>query len=215
MNPCDISLYAILDPNRTRNRPLVEMAKAAAEGGITLLQYRDKQADIRGLIDNAHQIQSALKPYNIPLLINDRVDVALAVSADGVHLGQSDMPAIDARRLLGQEAIIGLTIKTVEQAKAAPVDLLDYVCIGGVYSTLSKDNPINIGLEGWHKVASHFRNTCPDLPVGAIAGIDETNLADVMNNGADGAAIISAVFMADDVIAATRNLKSILVEHSS
>ncbi len=209
---CDISLYAILDPNRTRDRPLDEMARAAAEGGITLLQYRDKHADTRTLIDNARKIKSALQPYDIPLLINDRVDVALATGASGVHVGQSDMVPQDARRLLGDDAIIGLTIKTSEHAKAAPIELLDYVCIGGVYSTLSKDNPNCIGLEGWRNVAAHFRKTSPNLPVGAIAGIDATNLADVINNGADGAAIISAIFMADDVSDATRNLKSILAE---
>ena len=212
MSTCDVSLYAILDPNRTRGRPLSEMAHVAAEGGITLLQYRDKQADTRTLINNAREIKLALQPYDIPLLINDRVDVALAVGASGVHVGQSDMVPQDARRLLGNEAIIGLTIKTREHAISAPTELLDYVCIGGVYSTLSKDNPSNIGLDGWSDIAAHFRETCPNLPVGAIAGIDETNLADVINNGADGAAIISAIFMADDVTAAARKLKSILVE---
>ncbi len=212
MSTCDISLYAILDPNRTRGRPLIKMVRAAAEGGITLLQYRDKQADTRTLINNAREIKSALQPYDIPLLINDRVDVALAVGASGVHVGQSDMNPQDARRLLGNEAILGLTIKTTAHANAAPTELLNYVCIGGLCSTLSKDNPNNIGLDGWRDIAAHFRDNSPNLPVGAIAGIDETNLANVITNGADGAAIISAIFMADDVTAAARNLKSILAE---
>lgn len=215
MNPCDISLYAIIDPFRTRNRPLTDLTKAAADGGITLLQYRDKQADTRTLIDNAATIKRVLEPYQIPLLINDRVDVALAVGAEGVHVGQSDMKPVDARRLLGRDAIIGLTIKSIGNAEQAPLDLIDYACIGGVYTTLSKDNPDSIGLEGWATIASVFRQSSRDLPVGAIAGIDATNLGEVLQNGANGAAIISAIFMADDVEAATRKLKKIVGEKLS
>lgn len=212
-NPrCDISLYAILDPARTRGRSLGELARQTAEGGTTLLQYRDKTADTRTLIDNARTIKAALKGYNVPVLMNDRIDVALAAELDGVHVGQSDMHVSDARRLLGPDAIIGLTIKNIGHAKAAPIELLDYACAGGIYTTLSKDNPSNIGLEGWAKIAAHFRDVAPSFPVGGIAGIDETNLADVIKNGADGAAIISAIFMADDVTAATRRLSHILRE---
>jgi thiamine-phosphate pyrophosphorylase len=214
MNVCDISLYAILDPRRTRGRPLADMARAAADGGITLLQYRDKHSDTRTLVDNAAAIKSALAPYGIPLLINDRVDVAMAVDAAGVHVGQSDMKSRDARRLLGTKAIIGLTIKTTDHAINAPLDVIDYACIGGVYGTLSKDNPSEIGLNGWRDIARHFRHHAPHLPVGAIAGIDASNIASVLQNGADGAAIISAIFMADDVKTATRELKQ-MVERSA
>ena len=210
MNKCDISLYAIIDPERTRGRPLGDLVKSAADGGITLLQYRDKLSDTRSLISNAEIIKNALSSYSIPLLINDRVDVALAVEAEGVHVGQSDMAPADARRLLGADALIGLTIKSLENARAAPLDVIDYACIGGVFTTLSKDNPSNIGLQGWAQVADHFRQAAPNLPVGAIAGIDADNLASVLNNGADGAAIISAIFMADDVTGATKQLKSII-----
>ncbi len=209
MNHCDISLYGIIDPQRTRGRPLADLTKQAADGGITLLQYRDKNADTRTLIDNAATISRALEPYQVPLLINDRVDVALVIEADGVHVGQSDMAPEDARRLLGPNAIIGLTIKSIENAQNAPPDVIDYACIGGVYSTLSKDNPSNIGLQGWQSIAAHFRQVAPQMPVGAIAGSDADNLEAVLRNGADGAAIISAIFMADDVTAAPSELKQI------
>lgn len=215
MNDCDISLYAIIDPQRTRGRSLGDLAKAAADGGITLLQYRDKTADTKTLVDNAATIKRALESYNVPLLINDRVDVAMAVEAQGVHVGQSDMAPGDARRLLGADAIIGLTIKSLENARMAPLDTIDYACIGGVYTTLSKDNPSNIGLDGWAGIADHFRTVAPQLPVGAIAGINSDNLAAVLANGADGAAIISAIFMSDDVCQATRQLKSIIESHPS
>lgn len=213
MNHCDISLYAILDPARTQGRDLAQMAQSAAKGGITLLQYRDKNSDTREMIDNARLIKSALAPYNIPLLINDRIDVALASNADGVHVGQSDMHPEDVRKLLGEKAIVGLTIKDEHQAQEAPIELLDYVCAGGVYTTLSKHNPSNIGLVGWQKIHQVFQSRSTQLPVGAIAGIDATNLSDVLAAGADGAAIISAIFMADDVNAATAQLKTIVQEH--
>jgi len=215
MKICDISLYAILDPARTRDRPLDEMAVAAARGGATIMQYRDKHADTRALVANARLIGKALKPFGVPLLINDRVDVALVAGADGVHIGQADMTPEDARALLGEDAIIGLTIKTRDHAQAAPLEMLDYVCIGGIFDTLSKENRVSIGLEGWADVATHFRTSDPDLPVGAIAGIDAGNLRSVLDAGADGAAIISAIFMADDVEVSTRELCAILEEARS
>ena len=215
MMPLNISLYAILDPNRTKGRDLATLARAAAEGGITLMQYRDKHADTRTLVTRARQIHDALAPYDIPLLINDRVDVALAMGAEGVHVGQTDMMARDARRLLGPDAIVGLTIKDENHARAAPVEDIDYVCMGGVFDTLSKDNPSSIGIEGWQAIAGYFRANTPDLPVGAIAGIDATNAASVIKAGADGIAVISAIFMADDVTAATKELKLIIEESRS
>jgi thiamine-phosphate pyrophosphorylase len=207
---CDISLYAILDPARCRGRPLGDMARAAAIGGATLMQYRDKTASTRAMILRAIEIRAALAGSGVPLLINDRVDVALAVGANGVHVGQDDMAAHDARRLLGEGAIIGLTIKNARQAEQAPLDRIDYACIGGVYQTLSKDNPSAIGVEGWQQAAAPLRASAAAFPVGAIAGIDATNAAAVLRGGADGVAVISALFMADDVEQATRELKAIV-----
>lgn len=210
MTPCDITLYGILDPNRTQGRALADLAIEAAKGGATILQYRDKNASIRDLIEQGRAIKRALEGSGVPLLINDRVDAALAIGADGVHVGQGDMSPNDARGILGPNSIIGLTIKSEEHAKAAPVELLDYVCIGGVYNTLSKDNPVSIGLDGWQKIAAHFRNNGAKIPVGAIAGIDASNVADVIAAGADGAAIIAGLFMADDVEQASRNMLALI-----
>lgn len=206
----DITLHAILDPARCGGRDLAEMARAAAMGGATILQYRDKSGDVRAMIDNVRAVRAALEGSNVPLLVNDRVDVALATGADGVHVGQTDMGAEDARRLLGEERIVGLTIRTREHAQAAPLDVLDYVCIGGVFDTLSKENPTAIGVDGWRDAAEHFRTHAPSLPIGAIAGIDAANAREVMEAGADGIAVISAVFGADDVEAAARELKEAL-----
>lgn len=206
----DISLYGIIDPARCRNRPLDAMVRDAVAGGVTLLQYRDKTSDTATLVANARLIRSAIADSGVPLLINDRIDVAMAAGAHGVHIGQSDMAVEDARALLGERAIIGLTVKTAQQAQQVPVDLIDYACIGGVYDTLSKDNPTAIGLDGWQAAAAPLRARAPAFPVGAIAGIDAANAASVIAAGADGVAIISGIFMQDDVRSATQTLSNII-----
>ena len=154
----DLRLYALVDPERAGGRDLAVLARLVAQGGATLVQLRDKHSDTRLMVARARAIKAELAPLNVPLLINDRIDVALATGADGAHVGQDDMAAEDARRLLGADAIIGLSVKTVEQAAAAPIDLLDYVGIGGVFATSSKDNPSPpIGPSGLARIVSVFR----------------------------------------------------------
>src|SRR6185312_7121635 len=128
----DVRLNAIVDPERDGGHDLAELAGLVAEGGATLVQLRDKKSDTRAMIERARAIKAGLAPFKVPLVINDRVDVALVAGADGVHVGQTDMTVEDARRLLPPGAIIGLSINSVERAQAAPLDLLDYVGIGGV-----------------------------------------------------------------------------------
>lgn len=203
----DTRVYAVLDPARCRGRPLGEMAEAAARGGATLLQYRDKAGSTRSLIEAASEIGRALEPFGVPLLINDRVDVALAVGCAGVHVGAEDMPAADARRLLGPDRIVGCTVHSAEEADAVSGGILDYASVGGVFATASKHNPQPpIGLEGVRALIARL----PDLPICAIAGIDHDNAADVIAAGADGVAVISDIFMADDVTAATQRLRGIV-----
>jgi thiamine-phosphate pyrophosphorylase len=203
----DIRIYAVLDPARCRGRPLGEMAEAAARGGATLLQYRDKSGSTRSLIERALEIGRALAPFDVPLLINDRVDVALAAGCAGIHVGAEDMPATDARRLLGPESIIGCTVHSAEEADAVQAGGIDYASVGGVFATASKHNPqAPIGLEGVRALIARL----PDLPICAIAGIDQDNAADVIAAGADGIAVISDIFMADDVTAATQRLRGIV-----
>ena len=203
----DPSLYVVLDPHLCAGRPLEEIAAAAADGGATLFQLRDKESSTREQIDAARRIRRALAPYSVPLLINDRVDVALAAQAEGVHIGQQDMEVADARRLLGKEAIIGLTIRSMVEAEAAPRDLLDYASIGGVFPTQSKDNPAGpIGLDGLRQIAHYFANQ-GDLTLCAISGIKEENLAEVIQAGVGGVALISAVCAVPDPTAAARALR--------
>jgi thiamine-phosphate pyrophosphorylase len=203
----DLRLYALVDPERAGGRALPELARLVAQGGATLVQLRDKHGDTRSMIARARAIQAALAPFGVPLLINDRVDVALAAGAAGVHVGQDDMAAVDARRLLGRDAIIGLSVKTVAQAEAAAVELLDYAAIGGVFATSSKDNPDPpIGAAGLARIAGVFRGRAPDLPLCGIAGIDASNAAETIAAGADGVAVISALSLAPDPQAAARTL---------
>jgi thiamine-phosphate pyrophosphorylase len=207
----DLRLYALVDPERANRLALDELARRVAEGGATLVQLRDKHASTRRLVDEARAIKAALRASGVPLLINDRVDVALAVDADGVHIGQDDMAVEDARRLLGKDAIIGLSIKSVAQAEAAPLDLLDYVAIGGVFATTSKDNPDPpVGIAGLRTIAAAIRARAPRLPICAIAGIDRTNAAEVIAAGAGGVAVISALSMTPDPMAAARELRAVV-----
>lgn len=207
----DLRLYALVDPDRSGGRKLEDIARAVVQGGATLVQLRDKAGPTLRQIEEARAIKAALAGTFVPFLINDRVDVALAAGADGVHVGWDDMPVADARALLGREAIIGLSVKTPEQAKAAPLDLLDYVCIGGVFETQSKDNPQPpVGTTGFAELAAIIRGRKPAMPAGAIAGIDESNAAQVIAAGADGVAIISALSLAPDPQAAAQKLRDIV-----
>ncbi|MYZ47770.1 thiamine phosphate synthase [Propylenella binzhouense] len=210
MNKVDLSLYGILDPARSRGRPLPELACAAVAGGATLLQYRDKTGSTRAMVEAVRAIAAAVAGSGVPLLVNDRVDVALAAGAGGVHVGQDDMAAADARRLLGPEALIGLSVKTEAEARGSALEEIDYVCIGGVFDTQSKENPRSIGVDGWRALAAIVRARRPGLPVGAIAGIEVANAGQIMRAGSDGIAVISALFMAEDVAAATRRLREIV-----
>ena len=204
----DLRLYALLDPAQRGGRDLSELARLIG-GAATLVQLRDKHGTTRAMIEEAKAIKAALP--DVPLLINDRVDVALAAEADGVHVGWDDMEAGEARLLLGKSAIIGLSLKTIEQANAAPLEHLDYVAIGGVFATRSKDNPdAPVGLAGLREIAAVVRKRAPRMPIAAIAGIDASNAADVIAAGADGVAVISALSLASDPKAAAQELRGII-----
>jgi len=205
----DLRLYALLDPAQSGGRTLGELAASIAHGA-TIVQLRDKHGTTRAMIQEARAIMSALDG-RAPLLVNDRVDVALAAEADGVHIGWDDIEPADARLLLGRQAIIGLSLKTVAQAQAAPLDLLDYVAIGGVFVTQSKDNPDPpVGLDGFAAILKAVRARAPRMPVCAIAGINAANAATVIAAGADGVAVISALSSASDPAKATRELRAII-----
>jgi thiamine-phosphate pyrophosphorylase len=207
----DLRLYAIVDPENTGGHDLVELTRAVAAGGATLVQLRDKVNDTGRMVEEARALKAALAPFGVPLIINDRVDVALAASADGVHVGQDDMAVEDARRLLGPEPFIGLSIRTPAQAAAAPLALIDYVGIGGVYSTLSKARAKSaIGVDGLREVIKVLRARIGNFPACGIAGITAANAEPVIAAGADGVSVISALSHHSAPAAAARELRAVV-----
>ncbi len=201
MKPLDLSVYAIADTARsTRNTDeLVSLCKAAVSGGASLLQLRDKDSETAVTIAHARALVAAFRASPVPVLINDRVDVCLAASADGVHLGQDDMSLADARRLLGPRAIIGVTIRTLAEAEQTELSSADYAAIGGVFVTASKQNETPpLGLSGLKQLVGVLHRRRPQLPLCAIAGITAENAADVVSQGVRGVAVISEIFRAKD-----------------
>ncbi len=209
----DLSLYGIIDPQIARGRSLADLAGSAARSGMTLLQYRAKEADTRTMITDARAIHKALEGTGVPLLINDRVDVALACRAEGVHVGRDDMSPTDARRILGPNAIIGATIKSSKDIDALADAPISYACIGGVFATVHKDNPdAPVGLDGFRNLRREAAARLGQLPVGAIAGITLANLGDVIAAGADGVAVIGAIFGSENVGTATAALAAAIAD---
>ncbi|GBU19259.1 MULTISPECIES: thiamine phosphate synthase [Methylobacterium] len=208
----DLRLYGLLDTGVSGldGGRLAAMAAEAVAGGCTLLQYREKAIpDARAALARIRAIRTAVEG-RVPVLVNDRVDLALAAGAEGVHLGQSDLHPADARRLLGTGAIVGLTLKTGAQADELYRLPVDYACIGGVFATASKDNPDPpVGLDGLRNILFRARLARGrEVPLGAIAGIDASNAAAVIAAGADGIAVISSLFAGSDVEARARDLRA-------
>jgi thiamine-phosphate pyrophosphorylase len=207
----DLRLNAIVDPERAGGYALADLAARCVRGGATLVQLRDKRSETRALVEEARAIKQALAPFAVPFVVNDRVDVAMAARADGVHLGQDDMAIEDARRLLGSNAIVGLSIKSIEEAEAARLDLIDYVGSGGVYATSSKQQKnVPIGPAGLARIIAVLRRRAPDVLVCGIAGIDASNAAEVIGAGADGIAVISALSLVSNPETAAHQLREIV-----
>jgi thiamine-phosphate pyrophosphorylase len=201
----DLRCYAIVDPEVAGGRELPDLCRMLAAGGATLVQLRDKLSDTRVMVERARAVKAALG--SVPLVINDRVDVALAIGCDGVHIGWDDMAPADARRLLGPDAIIGLTINSPQRADATDLGLIDYAGIGGVYGTTSKQTKNSpIGIAGMARVIEALRRRNPGFLTCGIAGINAANAAPVIEAGADGVSVISALSLANDPKAAAAEL---------
>jgi thiamine-phosphate pyrophosphorylase len=208
---CDLRLYAIIDPENTGGHDLLDLARAVAAGGATLVQLRDKVSGTAALIEEARALKAALAPFGVPLIINDRIDVALAAQADGVHVGQGDTSVEEARRRLGPEPLLGLSVRTVEEARAAPLALLDYAGIGGIYATMSKAGAkAPIGTAGLSRVVQALRERCGGFLACGIAGITADNAEAVIAAGADGISVISALSHRKDPQSAAREMRAIV-----
>jgi len=202
----DPTLYLVTDPDLGGGRPLTEIVAAAVQGGVTLVQLRDKHAEGRALLEQARALRALLDPLGVPLLINDRVDVAVAAGASGCHLGQTDLPAPAARAMLGADAIVGVSMDAVEQARAVDAEDVDYVADGPFAATATKaDAGAPIGAAG----LSAIRALTP-LPLVAIGGVNEGNLAGAIEAGADGIAVVSAIMAARNPGDAARHLREVV-----
>ncbi|NVN56385.1 thiamine phosphate synthase [bacterium Scap17] len=196
----DLSLYLVTDPALCAERGLEATVMAAVRGGVSVVQLRDKHASDAEMIAQAIRLKALLDEYEVPLIINDRIEVALASGADGLHIGQSDGDPIEARRRLGENALIGLSVQTLEQLKAVDVERIDYLGLGPVYATPTKpDHAAPLGIEGLTQLV----RSSP-LPTVAIGGISLANAGEVMTSGTDGLAVVSALCSAEDPAAAAQ-----------
>jgi thiamine-phosphate pyrophosphorylase len=209
----DFSLYLVTDRSLAHGRSTVDIIRAAVAGGATCVQLREKHASTRDFLNEAKAVRALLAGSGVPLIINDRIDVALAVNAEGVHLGQTDMPIADARRIVGKSMLIGISAECVEDALRAEAEGADYVGISPVFATPTKtDTAPALGLSGVAAIRARV-----SLPLVGIGGIGPANAAEVIRAGCDGIAVVSAIVAAPsprDAAADLKHLISHLVERS-
>ncbi len=198
-DPAQLRLCLVTDRDLSLDRSLLDVVGAAVQGGATMVQLREKTAPTRAFLEEARALKALLAPLGVPLIINDRVDIALAVEADGVHVGQTDMPVEIVRALLGPTAIIGLSITNHQQISRPDTALPDYLGLGPLYQQQTKPNAATpLGVEGFRALRA-----ATTKPVVAIGGLKANNSAPVLAAGADGLAVVSAIVGAPDVRAAT------------
>lgn len=205
-------LYAVTDDSWTGRQSLYEQIEDALKGGVTIVQLREKQKPEDEFVEEAIRIRELCHRYQVPLLINDRVDVALKSGADGVHVGIEDTPVEEIRRIVPEHFIIGATAKTVEQARAAQQAGADYLGVGAVFPSPTKKNAIRITREQLKEICSSV-----SIPAVAIGGISLENAEQLQGGGMEGIAVVSAIFSAEDIRKTTARLKEIarsVVENS-
>ena len=204
----DYSLYLVTDRGLARGRTTLEIVSAAVDGGTSVVQLREKDCSTRDFIEQALILKEFLKSRAVPLIINDRLDVAQAVSADGVHLGQTDMPLETAKKILGDSMIIGISAESLQDAIEAEKGGADYLGVSPIYATPTKtDTAPPLGLEGLREIRKAVK-----LPLVGIGGLTRENSADVIRSGADGVAVVSAIVAADDPEAAAKALRLVIEE---
>lgn len=197
-----LELYAVTDRHWLGNQTLLEQVQEALDGGATCIQLREKQLDEENFLKEAIEIQKLCKEYHVPFIVNDNVDIAKDMHADGIHVGQSDMEALDVRKELGKDVILGVSAQTVEQAKKAEAHGADYLGVGAVFPTGSKDDADDVSHETLKAICEAV-----SIPVIAIGGITQDNVKELAGSGIVGIAVISAIFAQKDITQATKDLK--------
>ena len=201
-------LYVVTDSDLSKGRTDAEIARLAYEGGADAVQLRMKHSDGREMLEQALEIRKVADEYCRFFFVNDRVDIAMASGADGVHLGQSDIPLEVARDLMGETAIIGISVDNVDQAIAAAEGGADYIGIGAIFNTSTKpDAKQGVGLGAIYEIRQAV-----DIPIVAIGGINRGNIQDVVRAGADAAAVVSAVVAQDDIKSAAHELRDLILK---
>lgn len=203
----DYSIYLVTDDGCLQGRALLDCVREALEGGVTLVQYRAKTASSAEMYAEALQLKALCDSFKVPLIINDRLDIAMAVGAAGVHLGQDDLPCAAARKILGEDYIIGLSAHNPAEAKAALQSGADYLGCGAVFGTATKADVKKLGTEGLTAICRE-----KGLPVVGIGGVTADNYREVRAAGADGAAIVSGILAQPDIRATVRVIAKISQE---
>lgn len=198
----NLLLYAVTDRSWTENQTLYEQLEDALIGGVTCVQLREKNLSEEDFIQEAVEIRELCRKYNVPLIINDNLNVAIKSNADGIHVGQEDVSAAEIRKLVGDNFIIGVTAKTVEQAKKAENDGADYIGVGAVFPSPTKTNAIRITNEQLNEICSSV-----SIPAVAIGGISLDNITELSGCKMSGVAVVSAIFAADDIKTTVLELK--------
>lgn len=197
-------LYAVTDRMWTGKKTLYEQIEEALKGGITCLQLREKKLGEEEFLEEALKIKSLCNSYNVPFIINDNVDIALKCGADGVHVGQHDMQAENVRKLVGEDMIIGVSARTVEQAVLAENNGADYLGVGAVFNTSTKTDANSVSFQTFSEICKSV-----SIPVVAIGGISSENILQLSGLGADGVALVSAIFSAENIEQECRKLHSL------
>lgn len=198
----DLLLYAVTDRHWLNGRELADVVKESLDGGVTMLQLREKTLEEDKFLEEAKLLQTLCRERKIPFIINDNVDIAVAMDADGVHVGQSDMEALDVRAKVGPDKIVGVSAQTVEQALLAEKHGADYLGVGAVFPTGSKDDADDVSYETLKAICEAV-----SIPVVAIGGISQENVSRLAGSGICGVAVISAIYAAKDICAAASKLK--------
>lgn len=206
----DLLLYAVTDRSWNKGLSLYEQVEHAIRGGVTIVQLREKELGEDLFVSEAVKIRELCHRYNVPFIINDNLEVALKCKADGVHVGQDDMPVRRIREIAGDGFIIGTTAKTVEQAQKAEADGADYLGVGAVFPSPTKSSAIRITKEMLCRISESV-----DIPIVAIGGITAENMHEIAHTGISGMAFVSAIFAADDIEAAAANLNRMVSEYIS
>lgn len=204
---CDrksLLLYAVTDRTWLNGATLYEQVEKALKGGATFIQLREKELDDESFLKEAFEIKKLCRQYNVPFVINDNVEIAKEINADGVHVGQSDMEASNVRNIIGKDKILGVSAQTVEQAILAEKEGADYLGVGAVFGTTSKSDADDVSIDTLKEICEAV-----NIPVVAIGGICADNVLKLEKSGISGVAVISAIFGAKDIESATKNLREL------